>query len=84
MSQVRVLLEPEAARQAAANPEEVGIAEMRDAGVDWQMNLYGNTVHSFTNPTASNAHMPDAVRYNAAADKRSWASMQGLFAERLV
>ena len=62
----------------------VFIAEMRDAGVDWQMNLYGNTVHSFTNPTASNAHMPDAVRYNAAADKRSWASMQGLFAERLV
>jgi dienelactone hydrolase len=25
-------------------------AEMRDAGVDWQMHLYGNTVHRFTNP----------------------------------
>ena len=34
MSQVRALLEPEAARQAAANPEEVGIAEMRDALVE--------------------------------------------------
>ncbi len=30
--------------------------EMRDAGVDWQMNVYGNTVHSFTNPAAANAH----------------------------
>ena len=28
-------------------------AEMRDAGVDWQMHLYGNTVHSFTNPEAA-------------------------------
>ncbi len=25
-------------------------SEMRDAKVDWQMNLYGGTVHSFTNP----------------------------------
>jgi dienelactone hydrolase len=45
--------------------------EMRDAGVDWQMHLYGNTVHSFTNPTAANAKRPDAVRYSAEADKRS-------------
>jgi dienelactone hydrolase len=62
----------------------VFVAEMRDAGVDWEMNLYGNTVHSFTNPTASNAHMPDAVRYNELADKRSWAAMQALFGETLV
>jgi len=62
----------------------VFVAEMREAGVDWEMNLYGNTVHSFTNPTASNAHMPDAVRYNALADKRSWAAMQALFGETLV
>ena len=55
--------------------------EMRDAGVDWQMNLYGNTVHSFTNPNAANAKRPDALRYSAEADKRSWKSMQDLFAE---
>lgn len=59
------------------------VTEMRDAGVDWQMHLYGNTVHSFTNPTAANADMPNAVRYNAEADRRSWASMQALFAETL-
>ena len=56
-------------------------AEMRDAGVDWQMNLYGNTVHSFTNPNAANAKRPDALRYSAQADKRSWKSMQDLFVE---
>jgi dienelactone hydrolase len=55
--------------------------EMREAGVDWQMNVYGNTVHSFTNPTAANAKRPDAVRYNPEADKRSWIAMQNLFAE---
>jgi dienelactone hydrolase len=56
-------------------------AEMRDAGVDWQMNLYGNTVHSFTNPNAANAKRPDALRYSAEADNRSWKSMQDLFVE---
>jgi dienelactone hydrolase len=55
--------------------------EMRDAGVDWQMNIYGNTVHSFTNPSASNANRPEAVKYSAKADKRSWEAMQALFAE---
>ena len=55
--------------------------EMREGGVDWQMNLYGNTVHSFTNLTAANAKRPDALRYNAEADKRSWQAMQDHFAE---
>jgi dienelactone hydrolase len=55
--------------------------EMRNAGVDWQMHLYGNTVHSFTNPNAANAKRPNALRYSATADKRSWKSMQDLFSE---
>jgi dienelactone hydrolase len=56
-------------------------SEMRDARVDWQMNLYGNTVHSFTNATAANANRPEAVRYSADADARSWKAMQALFLE---
>ncbi len=56
-------------------------SEMRDGGVDWQMNVYGNTVHSFTNPTAANARRPNAVRYNAESDRRSWTAMRNLFAE---
>ncbi len=59
-------------------------AEMRSAKVDWQMHLYGDTVHSFTNEHASERGMPDAIRYSAEADKRSWASMTELFGEVLV
>ncbi len=58
-------------------------SEMRDAGVDWQMHLYGDTVHSFTNHGAAKRNMPDAIRYSPGADARSWASMQELFSETL-
>jgi len=59
-------------------------AEMRDAGVDWQMHLYGRTVHGFTNQGAAKRNMPDAIRYSPDADAASWRSMQGLFAETLA
>ena len=58
--------------------------EMRDAGVDWQMHLYGNTVHSFTNESRTDPAMADRIQYNAASDARSWAAMQELFGEVLA
>lgn len=58
-------------------------SEMRDGGVDWQMHLYGGTVHSFTNRNAAERNMPDAIRYSPEADARSWASMRELFGETL-
>ena len=58
--------------------------EMREAGVRWEMDLYGGTVHSFTNVGASAANMPDAIRYSPEADARSWAAMRGLFGETLA
>jgi dienelactone hydrolase len=57
--------------------------EMREAGVDWQMHLYGGAVHSFTNPKADSRGMTDKIRYSPEADARSWASMHQLFAETL-
>ena len=57
--------------------------EMRAAGVDWQMHLYGGTVHSFTNQGAAKRGMPDAIRYSPEADARSWAAMRELFGETL-
>lgn len=57
-------------------------AEMRNAGIDWQMHLYGGTVHSFTNPEADARDNP-AMRYSEAADKESWAAMQVLFSATL-
>ena len=58
-------------------------AEMREARVDWQMHVYGNTVHSFTNQGAAKRNMPDAIRYSPKADARSWASLRQLFSETL-
>jgi dienelactone hydrolase len=55
--------------------------EMRSAGVrDWQVISYGNTLHGFTNPAADGSLMKTAL-YNEQADRRSWASMRGLFDE---
>jgi dienelactone hydrolase len=59
-------------------------AEMRSGYVDWQVHVYGGTVHSFTNPSAAGARRPEAVRYSPDADRRSWQSMQQLFAECFV
>jgi dienelactone hydrolase len=56
-------------------------AEMRDTGVDWQMHLYGRTVHNFTNRETIGRGTPDRIRYSPEADARSWASMQALLAE---
>lgn len=58
-------------------------SEMRVANVDWQMNLYGDTVHSFTNKNAAAHRMPETIRYSPAADKSAWQSMLELFAETL-
>lgn len=59
-------------------------AEMGEAGVDWQMHLYGRTVHSFTNKEAGKRDMPAAIRYSPEADARSWAAMQELFGETIA
>jgi len=52
--------------------------EMRDNHVDWQMNIYGNAVHSFTNPDADKHGIP-GIAYNREADQRSWQEMQLFF-----
>ena len=49
--------------------------EMRAAGADWQINLYGGVVHSFTNPDADARGNTDFARYDAKADAGSWAAM---------
>jgi len=56
-------------------------AEMRAGKVNWQMNLYGGVVHSFTNPAADAMGRPEMARYDAQTDARSWAEMQALFKE---
>ncbi len=54
--------------------------EMRAAGVDWQMVMYGGAVHSFTDAGAGTDTARGAA-YNASADRRSWEAMRTFFAE---
>lgn len=54
---------------------------LTEAGVDWQLTLYGGVVHSYTNPDADKAGMPDVLRYDARADRRSWRQMASLLEE---
>jgi dienelactone hydrolase len=58
-------------------------AEMRAAGVDWRMEIYGGVVHSFTNEDAARLGRPEFARYDAEADRISWASMRDLFAQTM-
>jgi dienelactone hydrolase len=53
--------------------------EMREAGVDWTMTLYGGVGHSFTHPGADGAR--PGFKYDAVADRRSWAQMKAFFEE---
>ena len=55
-------------------------AEMRAAGVDWRMNLYGGAAHSFTNPNADLVGIP-GIKYDKSTDERSWRAMLDLFVE---
>jgi len=58
--------------------------EMREGGVDWQMDLYGGVRHSFTNPEADAAGRTEVARYDAKAAARSWATMRAFLEEIFV
>jgi dienelactone hydrolase len=78
----------------AVPPAEVAAfeKEMRDASaalkakrddpreLDWQLVIYGNAVHSFTDPDAG-LDPSRGYAYNAKADARSWIAMQNFFKE---
>ena len=54
--------------------------EMRAAGVDWQLVVYGGAVHAFTIPQAG-ADKSKGAAYDEKAAVRSWAAMQAFFRE---
>lgn len=62
-------------------PEAVNVfcREMTDAGVDWQVHMYGQTVHGFSNPLANDSEM--GIMYNPTAEKRSLQSMTNFLEE---
>lgn len=54
--------------------------EMDAAGANWHFHAYAGVRHGFTNPAPSEN---PATRYDASADRQSWAAMQALFDELL-
>jgi len=56
--------------------------EMTSAKVDWQIHMYGNTMHGFTNPLANDPSF--GTVYDAIAEKRSWLSMQNFLLEVFI
>lgn len=53
--------------------------ELTEAGADWQVHAYGNTMHAFTNPDAADPGM--GTVYNADADRRSWQALTNFLEE---
>lgn len=56
--------------------------ELKEAGVNYEIDLYGHAVHSFTNPYAGNDPSTGNA-YDAQADERSWERMKDFFWEML-
>ena len=54
--------------------------EMADAKVNWEMDVYSDAVHAFTNPNAGKFGIPN-IAYNKEADERSFARMRAFFDE---
>lgn len=54
--------------------------ELTDAGCDWQIHAFGNTVHGFTNRDADKIGNP-AVRFSEEASRRAWWALDGLLGE---
>lgn len=57
--------------------------EMDRAGANWHFHAYSSVRHGFTDP-GSDARGMDAVKYDASADRQSWAAMTSLFDEVLA
>ena len=55
-------------------------AEMRSAGADWQLHVFGGVGHSYTNQAIDALGYP-GFAYDADADRRSWNLMMDLLQE---
>jgi len=53
--------------------------EMTEAKANWELDMYGNTKHAFSNPEANDPGF--GTVYNKQADTRSWIAMQAFFKE---
>ena len=52
---------------------------VRNGGVNWELDIYSRAKHSFTRPDAAVRSTPDRSGYDPQADHRSWRAMLDFF-----
>jgi dienelactone hydrolase len=65
-----------------ADAREHFIKSMTEAGADYQLIVYGQAGHSFTDKSVDALNVPN-FKYHAPTDRRSWTAMRDLFDETL-
>lgn len=50
-------------------------------GNDWEMDLYGHTVHAFTNPASAHSPHPEVVAHHPVNAARAWKAALGFLDE---
>lgn len=56
--------------------------EMNEAQVDWQVNLYSDAMHAFTNPHANDPIF--GTVYHPASARRAWSAIEHFLAEKFL
>lgn len=56
--------------------------EMTENGADWQVHVYGNAYHAFTNPQANDKDF--GILFDANADRRAWETTENFLRESFV
>ena len=56
-------------------------SSLSTAGADWELDLYSNTKHAFTNPKSDFSPMPHAIAYNPQSAQRAWLSTERFLGE---
>ena len=54
---------------------------LRNGGVNWELDVYSRAKHSFTRPDAAARSTPERSGYDPQADRRSWRAMLSFFSE---
>jgi len=56
--------------------------ELKSKQAHWELQLYGQVAHAFTNPKADGSRV--GIQYNKEADERSWLTMQHFIKTNIV
>ncbi len=68
---------------ATVEQRDALIAGLDSSGIDWQVDLYSDTKHAFTNPAVPHGANHPVLGYNARSARRAWLSTERLLAEVL-